>query len=207
MGRPALATVKEGATRQRLLDVALEQFAQNGFAGTSMRMLAREAGIRESSIYNHFAGKEELYQAVMEQWGPAEFVERLKSAEYKALIDDPAAFLRLCGKHLVDRWMDPREHQFVAMISMEGPESLGRKLFHKALFHDEIELLASYFTHFSNKHGMIAPDPRETARLFTSGLVQIRRERFTSLSNMPARASVQKAVQRHIDNFIAIVLR
>jgi AcrR family transcriptional regulator len=196
-----------GSTRQRLLDVALELFATHGFAGTSMRMLARAAGLRESSIYNHFAGKDELYQSVMEGWGPAEFVERLRSAEYRALIDQPADFLRLCGTHLVERWMDPREHMFTAMIARETPGSAGQQRYHQALFRDEIDLLTDYFTHFAHAHHFIAPTPAETARMFTGGLVQIRRNHFALPAQMPSKAVVTSAVNRYIDNFIATTLR
>ena len=197
---------REGETRQRILDAALALFAAHGFAGTSMRMLARAAGLRESSIYNHFDGKDELYQAVIGQWGPAEFVERLQSDEYKALADAPEAFLRLCGKHLIERWMDPREHLLAAMITKEGPTAPGYRQFHKALFHDEVELLAGYFRRFSKNHAMIAPDAKQTARMFTAGLMQIRLERFSTLAEMPPRKEVERAVKLYIDNFIAIVL-
>lgn len=195
----------QGSTRQRLMDVALELFATQGFAGASMRALARAAGLRESSIYNHFAGKDELYQAVLEQWGPAEFVERLRSDEYRATAGDPPAFLRLCGKHLVDRWMDPREHLFASMIAKEPTGSLGQRKFNQALFRDEIELLADYFRDFAAHHGMRSPDPVETARMFTGGLVQIRRDRFSAPAAFPRREEVEAAVDRYIGNFIATV--
>lgn len=198
---------EEGTTRRRIMDAALELFAQHGFTGASMRMLARAAGLRESSIYNHFAGKDDLYQAVIAQWGPAEFVERLKSPEYRALADDPPAFFRLCGKHLVERWLDPREHRFMAMISKEGPGGPGQTRFNEALYREEIDLLAGYCASFAETRGMVAPDPRETARMFAAGLTLIRREHFTMATEMPDRAQVERAAQRYIDNFIKTVLR
>lgn len=206
-GTKTTATPDGVSTRQRLLDVALHLFATHGFSGTSMRMLAREAGLRESSIYNHFAGKDELYQSVSDQWGPAQFVERLRSAEYRVLGDQPEEFLRLCGVHLVERWMDPREHLFMAMIARESPDSLGQQRFHQALFRDEIALLAEYFTGFSTRHGLIAPDATETARMFAGGLVQIRREHFAIPTRMPPKADVVGAMTRYVENFIATVLR
>ncbi|MEQ1489954.1 MAG: TetR/AcrR family transcriptional regulator [Terricaulis sp.] len=195
----------EGSTRERLLDVALNLFAQNGFAGTSMRMIARGAELRESSIYNHFTGKDELYREVAAQWGPAEFVDRLQSKEYKDLVDDPAAFLRLCAKHLIDRWMDPREHLFASLIAKEGPEGEGFQRYYQALFVDELDLLERYFAHFAKKHGMVAPNPRETARMLIAGFVHIRRELFSAPA-MPQRTEVQKAMRRYITNFMATVL-
>jgi AcrR family transcriptional regulator len=48
-------------TPERLLRVSAKLFAKQGLAGTSMREIAREAGITQAAIYHHFPGKEELY--------------------------------------------------------------------------------------------------------------------------------------------------
>ncbi|MFK7895563.1 MAG: TetR/AcrR family transcriptional regulator [Myxococcota bacterium] len=52
-------------TRNRILDVAEALFASQGFAGTAVRDIAREAGLTAPSLYNHFVGKQALYEAVI----------------------------------------------------------------------------------------------------------------------------------------------
>lgn len=52
-------------TSDRILDVAEQLFAQKGFAGTAVRDIAREAGLTAPSLYNHFEGKQALYEAVL----------------------------------------------------------------------------------------------------------------------------------------------
>jgi TetR/AcrR family transcriptional regulator len=54
-------------TRDRILDVAEALFAERGFAGTSVRDIAAAAGLTAASLYNHFEGKEALYDAVLER--------------------------------------------------------------------------------------------------------------------------------------------
>ncbi len=54
-------------TRARILDVAEVCFAEKGFSGTSLREIARAAGIREPGLYNHFSGKQGLYTAVLDR--------------------------------------------------------------------------------------------------------------------------------------------
>jgi AcrR family transcriptional regulator len=50
--------------------VSIPQFARRGYDGTSMRDIARAAGIKASSIYEHFSGKEELlHHALVEVLG------------------------------------------------------------------------------------------------------------------------------------------
>ncbi|TFH20390.1 MAG: TetR/AcrR family transcriptional regulator [Myxococcales bacterium] len=52
-------------TATRILDAAEDLFAERGYAGTTLRDVATLVGVRNPSIYNHFAGKEALYEAVL----------------------------------------------------------------------------------------------------------------------------------------------
>lgn len=52
-------------TAQRILDAAEQLFADQGFEGTSLRQVAGQVGIREPGLYNHFPGKDALYEAVL----------------------------------------------------------------------------------------------------------------------------------------------
>jgi AcrR family transcriptional regulator len=52
------------STRERILDVALDLFTDQGFDGTSMREIAERLRITKPSIYYHFASKEEILLAL-----------------------------------------------------------------------------------------------------------------------------------------------
>lgn len=51
--------------RDQLLEQATLLFSNNGFEGTSMRMIARASGITEAAIYRHFDNKVHLYEEVI----------------------------------------------------------------------------------------------------------------------------------------------
>lgn len=53
--------------RQQILRAATEVFSRHGFQGTTLRQLARRAGISEAMIYHHFPSKEALYDAILEK--------------------------------------------------------------------------------------------------------------------------------------------
>src|SRR4051812_35854570 len=53
-------------SRARLLEAALEEFADKGYAGARVDAIARRAGLNKQLISHHFGGKEGLYRAVME---------------------------------------------------------------------------------------------------------------------------------------------
>jgi len=52
-----------GKARDHLLAVAVREFARRGFARTSIRDIARAAGIQPGSVYHHFASKDDLFIA------------------------------------------------------------------------------------------------------------------------------------------------
>ena len=54
----------DASTRERILDVALDLFTDQGFDGTSMREIAERLQISKPAIYYHFASKEEILMAL-----------------------------------------------------------------------------------------------------------------------------------------------
>ena len=53
-------------TKQRILDKALEMFAQRGYDAVSVGEIAAAVGIRAPSLYNHFSGKQAIFDAIVE---------------------------------------------------------------------------------------------------------------------------------------------
>ena len=66
--RPATTKERKAArTRRMVLDAAERLFAERGFAGTSMRDVARASGVSQALIHHHFGRKRDLYNAVKER--------------------------------------------------------------------------------------------------------------------------------------------
>ena len=56
---------KGQAKRQEILDVALDQFAKNGYDRTSVREIARLVGLSQAGLLHYFSNKEELFTEVL----------------------------------------------------------------------------------------------------------------------------------------------
>jgi AcrR family transcriptional regulator len=52
-------------TRQRILDIAVDLFIEQGYAGTSVRDISERLGMTKGSLYYHFASKEEVLNALV----------------------------------------------------------------------------------------------------------------------------------------------
>lgn len=55
------------STLERILDASEMLFAEYGYEGTTLRQIAQKVGIKEPSIYAHFASKEVIYGAVIDR--------------------------------------------------------------------------------------------------------------------------------------------
>ncbi len=53
--------------RQRLLDAGLKQFANRGYAGTSVQDITEDAKVTKPTLYYYFQSKEGLFQALVDQ--------------------------------------------------------------------------------------------------------------------------------------------
>ena len=59
-------SVQNENSRSKVLEVATKLFAENGFDGVSTRTICKQANINISMISYYFGGKQELYQAIID---------------------------------------------------------------------------------------------------------------------------------------------
>lgn len=65
-GRSASEPVRElDASRDRILDSAIQLFARHGVEGVSLSILADHVGLHKSTLFHHFRGKAELAEAAL----------------------------------------------------------------------------------------------------------------------------------------------
>lgn len=57
---------KNEAKRQQILDAAINLFTEQGYAATSMDLIAKNADVSKQTVYSHFGSKDELFSASIE---------------------------------------------------------------------------------------------------------------------------------------------
>ena len=112
-------------TARRIMDVAEELFARQGYDGTSLRQIASGAGIREPGLYNHFSGKEGLYEAVLYRalnpMAEAMAEQLNRASGLRDYTDLPSAMTDLLLEH-------PQMASLFQQALQGDPDSLGNKL-------------------------------------------------------------------------------
>lgn len=54
-------------TRGRIVEAAVREFAEKGFAGARVDSIGRRAGVNKQLLYHYFGGKEDLFREVVER--------------------------------------------------------------------------------------------------------------------------------------------
>ncbi|WP_460839351.1 TetR/AcrR family transcriptional regulator [Nocardioides marmoraquaticus] len=112
-----------GGTKRALLDVAEEQFADHGYAGTSLDAVVAGAEVTKGALYHHFTGKQALFEAVftrVEEDG----VARVRAAV--AAEADPWEQARGALRAFLDI---VREPAYRRVVLQDGPAVLGYERF------------------------------------------------------------------------------
>lgn len=52
-------------TKDKIFDTALDLFSKRGYDSVSVRTIASEVGIKESSIYNHYSSKKDILMSIL----------------------------------------------------------------------------------------------------------------------------------------------
>ena len=59
--------MKQEDTKRKILEKALELFSNDGYDSVSMGEIANAVGIKAPSLYNHYSGKQAIFDAIVEE--------------------------------------------------------------------------------------------------------------------------------------------
>ncbi|MGW2340583.1 TetR/AcrR family transcriptional regulator [Streptomyces sp. NPDC001661] len=86
-------TKRRARTRQRLLDAALDVFAEEGFGRSTVEQVCERAGFTRGAFYSNFSSLDELFLALWEERS-ARMLEDVRAALAGVDPDDPEAAVR-----------------------------------------------------------------------------------------------------------------
>ena len=104
--RPGRREAEARATREALIDAAIELFTRKGYAGVGTEEIVAGAKVTRGALYHHFADKRDLFRAVFERV-EADLMDgiasKMKATEdpWELLMAGMRAFLDACEEPAV----------------------------------------------------------------------------------------------------------
>ncbi|MFJ3934048.1 MULTISPECIES: TetR/AcrR family transcriptional regulator [unclassified Streptomyces] len=90
---PRRVTARRARTRRRMLDAALQVFAEEGFGRSTVEQVCERAGFTRGAFYSNFASLDELFLAMWEERS-ARMLEDLREALAEVTVASPDQALR-----------------------------------------------------------------------------------------------------------------
>ena len=187
---------RSAATRDALVTAGRELFGARGYAGVGTGEVVRAAGVSRGALYHQFAGKAELFAAVLRS------VEETTNARVVAAVaaagpDDPVAAMRLATAVFLDVCTEPGTAQ---IMLIDAPAVLGAQA-ESDLSEADIGLVVQLLSR-GVELGQIAPQPvLPLARILLGAL----REAAVYLARATDPAAARGQVGAVLDRIIGSV--
>ncbi|AUB37390.1 DNA-binding transcriptional regulator, AcrR family [Nostoc flagelliforme CCNUN1] len=151
---------------QQILQGAMQEFLQHGYAGTSMDRVAVAAGVSKATVYSHFQDKEGLFKVLLEQ-----LASKKNSSIFgtEPIEGEPAAILHQVATKALEQMLNDKEHSAFmrVLIGESGRFPELAQICVRALIKPVAETLTQYLAAPELK----IPDPEATARILIGALV------------------------------------
>jgi TetR/AcrR family transcriptional regulator, mexJK operon transcriptional repressor len=154
------------AKHEQILSAARRVFLEDGLDGASMQRITELSGVSKATVYNHFPGKDRLFEAVM-----LEEVRKLRDSSFKLRsgLDKPEDVLFRLGVGLVSGILQPQNLKIARQLVADGWRfpHLGRAFMAEGPDRGA-ELLASYLQHLCSQGLLRIDDPVLAAHQFVA---------------------------------------
>jgi len=157
------------ATKEIIFEKALMLFSENGYTATSIRHICSEVGIKESSFYNHYKGKDQLLDAIFDSFNKA-LLSNAVSNEQLDLLTTQLTLKEMLQnglKQYIGIWENPTAAQMWFVVSMEQYRNskAGQIIIDES--NKRISRTAYTFEQFQKKGKMKQGDPLVLANLYS----------------------------------------
>ncbi|MDO5776579.1 MAG: helix-turn-helix domain-containing protein [Eubacteriales bacterium] len=194
-------------TKERILESALELFAQNGYLGTSMSDIAKQLGFTKAALYKHYTGKQEILDQIVEQMNRMDY-ERAEEYEMpetepdgfaEAYMHTPIEKIRTYSMAQFDHWTkETFSANFRKMLTLEQyRDPKLAQLHHDYLAGGPLEYMAAIFRKLADSD----EDAMQLALDFYGPMYLL----YSVYDGADDKASIAPLLDEHIRRFIAKV--
>lgn len=107
--------------KEKIFHVSIDLFSKYGYDGVSVRKIASEVGIKESSIYNHYKSKESILDSILEYYIGVMTKEEIPLAQASENLDVSFDYFYNFGlKFYIDRLKEADMMKITRIILVEA---------------------------------------------------------------------------------------
>jgi len=161
--------------KEEIIKVSLELFSLYGYKATSVRKIAKQVGVRESALYNHFKNKDDIFLHVIQRLFNSPILSSSEDLSSDELADKKKNFFnKLVVEYKINSFDTKSEKLFrLIMIELFQNRSV-RESFLKSYHQDTIKKLSEVLFIMMQKGYIRSADPILMANEFLAPLFYLR---------------------------------
>ena len=194
-------------TKEKILETALELFAQSGYLGTSMNDIAKRLGITKAALYKHYASKQAILDRIVARMEEMDY-ERAEEYDMpetepdgfaEAYMHTPLAKIRAYSIAQFDHWTKEEfSADFRKMLTLEQyRDPRMAQLYHAYLATGPTEYMAAIFRKLTDSD----EDAMQLALEFYGPMYLL----YSVYDGAEDKEAVAPLLAAHIDRFMAKV--
>jgi len=193
-------TGKRSGTKAKILKVSTNLFSELGYKGASVRKIAKEVGIRESAIYNHYKNKEEIFLEVSKEIFSSPFSTNENETKEMAL--KGKAFLNKYTMQYKLLTFDKKNENMFRLLMIELLQNKElREQFISDFHNRNIKELSEGFFIMMQNNLIRSADPMTIAYEFLSTLFYIRLQVTLLRFDNASTNHLSTQFEKHVDFF------
>lgn len=194
-------------TAGRILECAAEVFARKGYDNASLSEIASAAGIRESSIYNHFENKAAILARLLAIFRAEAPASRPPEEELRRMLDALPPKDVMKGIVFYFASHTPKMLERIAMVinNEKYHDAEAAKTYFDCVVREPSDYYERLFRIMADR-GMIAPsDPRMFAEQYNYVSIALTKEYFMAEMGLADRVETVRYMVRTINFFVGLM--
>jgi AcrR family transcriptional regulator len=194
------ATLK--TKKELILEVSLSLFSEKGFNPTSVRDIAKEVGITQSGLYNHFKGKDAILEALIADLMTSAVVTIFENKSIDELANSGKTVLRSIATTFKLISFDKKNEALFKLLMQELYKNAAiRDIYNEHFYQANVKKLSSIFFLMMQNETIKHADPLFLAHEFFSPLFFYQMQVNLLKIDKKSNSSMVTLFEKHVDSF------
>ena len=194
------------STKDRILEHSLLLFAKSGYKETSVRDIAKEVGIQQGALYNHFKNKDAILETLIEELAESAIVSIFENKDPQVLAQRGKSFLSSVATTFKLISFDKKNEALYKMMMQEiYKNSKIRDFYHEHFYQKNVKKISSILFYMMQDERIKSSDPLLLANEFLAPLFFYQNQVLLLKIDAKSTSSAVMMFEKHVEFFWSII--
>ncbi|MCH9740388.1 MAG: TetR/AcrR family transcriptional regulator [Epsilonproteobacteria bacterium] len=189
-------------TKELILEVSLKLFSSKGYKSTTVRDIAKDVGIQQSGLYNHFKNKDAILETLISNLMSSAIVKLFENRDIEDLAQSGKSFLFSIATTFKLISFDKKNEALFKLLMQElYKNSKIRDTYNEHFYQGNVKKLSAVFFIMMQKEKIRHADPLMLANEFFAPLFFYQMQVHLLKIDSKSTSSLVTMFEKHVDYF------